>query len=248
MMVKTSLVMILLVSLVLSGCGGGGSGSSTPVNPKNITRVFTIGDTATYNVTGNLGINGSKQYPVTGTATILVQESKSSKRGRATIADIVQAFDMRETISLTINGQTMVVTGITFLGQDNDHALYLLGESDDGINWAMVDVTDLPMWMPGVITSVSVWNYNTMLDDGSTDSESTNVVGAERVETAAGIFDCFKCSYSGDSSGGTEESGTEWYAPEVGFLVKGDSDITTNDGENILTGHLTMTLKSLHLN
>jgi hypothetical protein len=208
MRVIARLLILVVVPVVLFACGGGGSDGSSAASK---TRMLKPGDSWTYDVSGHSLDSQTTTYSGTETLSI-TQETFNGEPVLAATAVMNVTFSGSSTSSS--------FTAVQYYQQDPTTGdIVLLGRKESNKPLATVTDRPLPVFWPGSWEAGKTVSLDVHYSDGSSDTVSYTVVGQETVTTSAGTFPTWKLSVSSGSV-----TGTSWFAPQLGYYAKGESN------------------------
>lgn len=211
----------LLFSLV--GCGKSEEGVPTSLPRGEKTRPMTVGDKMDYDVF--IGMTDSKGKSVgSASGTVTVEVRKAAKHVPVP-SNIKKTYHIAERMELgqTASGQ------ISWMGQDSEGAIYLLGRLDQGADWVFVKEKSPKPDVPASLAEGESWGYTARLSDGKTQKDSYKIVGIEKVETDAGELEAYKTEIGTKMSDGRHAKGFIWLRPDLPRPVKFRLDLTYPD-------------------
>lgn len=249
---KYLLLLALLgaLTLILTGCGGGGRGStgnsgSIITLKTNTIRSIRPGDTWVYAVSGTWN-NGVTTTNISGTIT--AQILSSAKQSPVTSSNCLDQYSVA---NLTTSAGQLVVSTHSYFLQDANGSMNTYG-ADFGLGSGDVWVTSpasgyfLSLESPMAVGQ----NHGTSATytDGTTMTIAYSVTSIENVDTGAGRYEAYKITQNAtiNYTNGIKviENNTIWYVPGLG-MVKTVSDATRYSGGTFqLNQQLTIMLSS----
>jgi hypothetical protein len=224
-------IALLLLCVVVAGCGGGGGSSVAPID--STVRAYQPGDQWEYDVTGTVS-DGVDTVGISGTYTETVT-SQTVVTPQSVTAQIVTTD-----WNLSGNGNTIMAADKAYLTQDTDGTIWKHGGEDGGtVWWVSVPTAGRYECLRSPLSQGESWGATVERTTGETLDELYTVVGTETVSVPAGSFDTYKISVSG-KIGGYPATGTEWYAPQAGTMIK--AVYVATDTDQGLTLRLTAVL------
>lgn len=222
--------------VILAGCGGGGGGGATPAIPLDgVLRQMQAGDQWTYSITGTV-TDGVDTVNVSGTMAQTWSAQTVLTPNSAT-ANIV-LWNM----SLSGNGQTIATWDRSYESQDSTGTIWEYGgEDEDGVYWVITPATGKDLDTPSPMSQGTSWGGYCQYSNGESVNAAYTVVGQETIAVSAGSFGTYKVTGNG-LFGGYPATVTEWYAPQIGGMVKGN--MLATDSIQGITMTLTITLQS----
>ena len=199
-------VILFSLPVIFFGCGSGSVDTTSAVNN---TRALQVGDSWSYDFSGQ-GHSSSQNYTYSGTSTIITTQELIN-------TETVLAATSTESVTFS-SGSSSTDSGVTYMQQDsNSGDIRLYGMKYP--NSVVKTVTDrpLPVIWPGTWESGKTNTTNIHYSDGTTDSTSYSytIMGQESVTTPAGTFATWKYVIV---SGTVNE--TFWFSPQLGNYVK----------------------------
>jgi hypothetical protein len=207
------LLILVVVPVVLFGCGGGGSAGDVAASK---TRMLKPGDSWTYDVSGHPLNSQTSSY----SGTITISITQETLNGEPVLAQTAV-----QNVTFSGSSTSSSVTSVQYYQQDpSTGEIMMYGRKE--VNKPVATVTDrpLPVVWPGSWEAGKTVSVNIHYSDGSTDTGTYTVVGQETITTMAGTFPTWKLSF-----GSGAVSGTSWFVPQLGYYVKNENSVGTSD-------------------
>ena len=236
---KFTIAILLLALLVTAGCG-----QHTATVPKALTagqhtRCMAPGDELVFDVSmtqTDVTVRQSDRGTITKTIEAGTSHGPSY---RGAIAQTVHVIH-RGKDSAGARGRV-----VHWYGQNPSGAVYFLGRRESGASWAVARNATQCMDVPPILTGASSWGYTARLTGGHSETISYKIVGVEKVNTPAGVFEAYKTRWNATKADGTLMSGYLWIRPEFPLGIKTDTHITSAVAPG-KTVHVVENLKSYH--
>jgi len=230
-------VLIVLLGVVLAGCGGGGGGTTPTIPLESTTRALLAGDEWQYSLTGTAN-DGTDTYAITGHYTETISAMT------VVIPDLTIAHVVLWSMTLTVNGTTATIVGKNYYTQNAQGTVYTFGgENADGVFYVTSGTFRSYITQPSPVSVGSSWGAHVERTDGRSWDEYYVVTGIDTITVPAGRFEAYRVTGNGYFSD-LPASITEWYAPQVGAFVRGDLTATDSDLGVTMTLRLDLTNKN----
>lgn len=227
---RTFLAVIGIASL--AGCGGGGGGGAIALASR--LRAVQVGDQWHYSVSGQQTAPGVAAIALNGTDTeSIVQQTVNGQQ----VLALSQAFSLNAS-----NGQTITSNSLTYFTQDagTGDAHIIATKSDNGPVLLVTD-SPAPVVYPGAWSPSTAFAYTLHFNDASSSTDTLSVSNSESVGVPLATFMAWKTTTSTSAASGNV-NGTDWWAPQLGNIVKSQTTKTFTTGETLtLTEVLTST-------
>lgn len=221
------LILVLPLLLALAGCGGGGGTTLLPTG--NITRQLQPGDMINYAVSGRLTATDGT-HNVSGTATM------------TTYSDTWEPIYGTRTFKIVTDMRLTGPAGIAnivfnaYVEQDAKGNIYAVATEGNGIKDTLLSANKPPIWYPGYCEVGTQYTH----DSTWSISGSQSVAGIVVAQEGAAGYNAYKIRET--ITGSDTSVGYDWYVPTLGYSVKSELSMTTDDGNWDFT--LTMTSKN----
>lgn len=229
-MKRLSAVLVFLIcTIALAGCGGGGGGSAS-IATGNVSRQLQVGDRVVYTVTG------TTRASITGTATMVVSDASDLE---PLISISGRLLKVATSYNLSVDGKETVYTSTMYEIQTTDGTLYYYGSSDANGNVLMSSCDHDPVDIPSPINVGNTWTYTAQFNDNTSSTDTCSVLALESVSgrMAYKIEDINQDS----SDGGSSSTNYKWFVPDLGIPVKLTGSVQYTDGTYL---DLTLLLQS----
>ncbi|SCY27994.1 hypothetical protein [Thiohalorhabdus denitrificans] len=238
---------LLVLAIVLTGCGGGGDGGGSSSSSSFILeegievsdstlRTYQNGETWDYLLEGTHEDGSTKEN--------LSGSYKISYFTKTKTAPDTQTVDT-ESISgkLTISEGSTINSNIqNYVYQDSNGDMYYYGDQEDG--W----IKSGPVLnTPGTIYTGYAKSHSFTYENGARHESTVNVVGTAKVETPAGSYETYKIEGSStitDTDGSYKKSNsTSWFSPKLGQTVIRERNVSYYDAYDSFEDSFTWTIK-----
>lgn len=195
-------ISLIALSCFVTGCGGGGGGSAPAitdvVEPTPIAnRQLHLNDQVIYTITG------SAQSSITGTATMVVAEIDHPVPNiEGTLMQYTTSYDIE------MDGKPYAWSTTNYIAQDAYGTILECGNDSIG---TLTNDNASPVMYANRIKTGDTWTYNSSYSTNYTEATTRTVLSSEII---AGV-QTYKVESVYKNS-----TGTEWFAPSLGFPAK----------------------------
>lgn len=230
---------VLLLGILLAGCGGGGGGTSGGPVPKSfplstITRILQIGDLSTYKLTGTVHqALTNRTVNITGTLSYSVS---TLQVGSGTLPSVTSTLNFIDSTGITITSSSTTY----YFQNGTTHEIDELGDTG-GTNNTARSLTSPLILAPGTWSTAFRLNTPFSFTNGQSGTATITVLDSEAVSTPYGNFQAWKTLQGTISPSGTSNTATDYYVPALGNFVREDGTAVINGDTYAYTAVLTAT-------
>ena len=223
--------------MLLPGCGGGGGGTAA-IPLDSTMRQDIPGDQWEFTMTGTVS-DGVDTVAITGTATQTVTANTVTTPQGATARIYVLSM------TLSAEGQTMILVESAYGTQDPDGTLWQHGGEDEGgVYWVTTPAAGCYKAVASPMSQGVSWGGHVVQSNGEVFDENYIVTGTDTVTVPAGAFETYTITGSGRYYG-MPTVVQYWCAPQIGSNVR--EELTAVDSAQGITLNLTGRLKATNV-
>jgi hypothetical protein len=238
--VRFATAILLLALLAAPGCGPRTTSVPTNLTSGCQTRCMLPGDRMVFEVDMD---QTDAEMIKSDSGTIIKTVEKGKSHGPSFTGAIAQTVHVTHRTKYSAGMRGLVTH---WYGQNPSGAVYFLGRCESGDDWAVAKNPTQCQDVPSVLSKASSWGYTARLTSGQREMIHYEIVGVEKVETPAGVFEAYKAHWRATRASGALMSGYVWVRPEFPLGIKTDAYITSPSAPGT-TIHVVESLKSYHL-